>query len=127
MLQVSTSPKCRVGHFRYFLIFSIIKNIFFCIFYQVKKPISAPVLLKKSTLSQINLIKNEKIIFIIEKIQKYQSFKARNQSHVYPMWALYKAPDTLMDIGLEGEHGAERLHPQPQGCPLVLEGKVARK
>ena len=28
-------PISRAGHFRYFLIFSIIKNDFFCIFYQV--------------------------------------------------------------------------------------------
>ena len=65
----------RAGHLRYFWIFSIVINYFFCIFYQVNNLsfISAPVLFKKLTPSQVNLIKMQKMqsFFIIEKIQKH--------------------------------------------------------
>ena len=49
----------RAGHFRYFLIFSIIKNYLFAFFIKLIS-ISAPALFKKPTSSQINLIKNVK-------------------------------------------------------------------
>ena len=58
--------KSRAGYFRYFLIFSIIKMIF-GIFYQVNNPISAPVLFKKPSPSQINFIKNAKKHFLLLK------------------------------------------------------------
>ena len=54
----------RAGHFRYFFIFSIIKT-FFSFF--IKFSISAPVLFKKPTLSQINLTKKAKNHFLLLK------------------------------------------------------------
>ena len=50
----------RAGHFRYFFIFSLIKNDFFALFIKEITYFSAPVLFKKPTPSQINLIKNAK-------------------------------------------------------------------
>ena len=60
------SEYCRAGHLRYFLIFSIIKNDFFAFFIS-ELPISAPVLFKKPTPSQINLITNAKNHFLLLK------------------------------------------------------------
>ena len=63
----------RAGHFRFFNIFSMIKNDFFCIFYQVKNLFLHQSYLKSPNPSQINLIKNakkscKKSFFIVEKI-----------------------------------------------------------
>ena len=63
-----------------FLNFFKHKNVIFLHFYQVYKPISAPVLFKKPTPSQINLIKNAKSFFVIIKFQKYRKCPA------LPLW-----------------------------------------
>ena len=60
---------CQSWTLEVFLNFFNNKKGFFCIFYQVNNtiPISAPVLFKKPTPSQINLIKNAKNHFLILK------------------------------------------------------------
>ena len=57
----------RAGHFRYFLIFSIIKNVFFCIFIKLITYFCTESYLKKPTPSQINLIKKCKNYFLLLK------------------------------------------------------------
>ena len=57
---------CRAGHFRYFLNFFNNKKWFFCTFLHI----SAPVLFKKPTPSQISLIKIAKNHFLLLKILK---------------------------------------------------------
>ena len=71
MDEISLWP--RAGHFRYFLIFSIIKNDFFAFFIKFI-PISSPVLFKNRTPSQINLIKKCKKSFFVIEIAAMASF-----------------------------------------------------
>ena len=63
----------RAGHFRYFYIFSIIKNEFFAFFYQVNNLFLHRVLSKKPTPSQIILIQNAKNHFLLLKQHKNTS------------------------------------------------------
>ena len=71
-----------LGTFGIFLIFSI-KNLFICFFHQVNTLFLHKSYLKKTTPSQINLIKNAKNSFlIIENIQKYQKVP-RSETHTY--------------------------------------------
>ena len=57
---------CRAGHFRYFFIFSIIKDDFFALFIMLITYFCT-VLFKKPTPSQINLIKSAKNHFLLVK------------------------------------------------------------
>ena len=64
-------PVPRAGHFRYFWRFSMIKNDFFAFFIKLKTNFCTSPIFKKPSPGQINLTKNAKSFFIIEKIQKY--------------------------------------------------------
>ena len=68
--QLLPVQNCRAGHFRYIWIFSLIKNYFSAFFIKFE-PISAPVLFKKPTPSQINLIKKAKNNFLLLKKLKH--------------------------------------------------------
>ena len=100
----------RAGHFWYFSIYSIIKNDFFCIFYEDKNLFLHQSYFKKPTPSQINLRKDAKSHIWLLKMSKNTSSAQ-----------LWVTEDTERGGGMRlSESGTYSLHSQEHRLRLLI-------